>query len=148
MYYDALQQLLYIDSRGLQVWCCSCGLGTLTPRAAHTASTTTQGCQITSKRLSKAGALGVTKGCYLHWTICAEPKSKVFHLQNWLGIHPLLQEHQQLGCSMVLRAHHHTPVDDLIWCIPTVKDSRSNEFHWKFTVAATRNGFGNSTVDV
>ena len=64
------------------------------------------------------------------------------------GIHPVLQESQQLGCSKVLSAHDHTPVGDLIWCIPTLEDSRSNECQWKFTVAAIRNGFGNPTTDV
>ena len=49
---------------------------------------------------------------------------------------------------MVPRAHNHAPVDDFIWCVPTVKDPRPDECRWKFTVAAIQNGFNNTCLDV
>ena len=49
---------------------------------------------------------------------------------------------------MVPRAHNHAPVGDFIWCVPTVKDPRSDECCLEFTVAAIQNGFDNPSLDV
>ena len=49
---------------------------------------------------------------------------------------------------MVPRAYNHAPVGDFIWCIPTVKDPRSDECCLEFTVAAIGNGFDNPSLDV
>ena len=45
---------------------------------------------------------------------------------------------------MVLHAHNHTPVGNLIQCIPTLEDPGSDECRWKFTLAVIRNDFWQS----
>ena len=86
------------------------------------------------------------QGWYRYWTLCVNPELKLVHLQSWFRIHPLLQKLHQFGCIMYLCTHYCTPVGELVRCIPTAKQSLSNELHWETAVAVVWNSFGNPTV--
>ena len=49
---------------------------------------------------------------------------------------------------MVLRAHNHAPVGNLILRIPTLEDPGPDERRWELTLAVIRNDLGNPNVNV